>query len=251
MSKVPHIAILDPETGERKWSREGLVPAAELRRDLEQFVRDNPWEVDGGHAGDHTNPGSRQKSYDEMTEEEQMAWVIEASLRDQHDPSGSTSSAEPEPAKPQLKRKASSSKPTTTIDLEDDGDEDFTPGDGDEYDRDADYLVPKSLARNNKKRSSRSAIPVASSDEEAEAVVPEAKRRKILTRNDSPPVSTSSIATSSASVATNTSTAPKIAAEPEPIPIHESEYLPEGTPDCTLQVRIASSLPCTPHAFEL
>jgi hypothetical protein len=279
VSKTPHIAILDPETGERKWFHEGFLSAAEACKELSTFLNNNPWDVENGSIGHHTDPTTLNKRYEEMTEEEQMAWVIEASLREQRDPSqpGSESIQTKEPILSRrsssqvktnhVKRTSSSSlsklKKTAAVVFSDDEssyDSDFiaVSGSGSNSidiigsDSDDEFEVSSNKGKRNHARRTHKIIDLDESDELEEVVRPprpkRAKSQETASRLQSKQSSVAAATTtpspppppsSSSSHVIQSIIAPVDLVEvidPEEEIYEEDDSMPEGKPDCTLQV---------------
>jgi hypothetical protein len=91
VSLFPHIALLDPRTGQLLESWEGFVPAPTLLHELQQFLDNN---------ADFSRPPKSRSRHISMTaadlpEEEQMAAAIAASLQEPSSPPPTSSSPSP------------------------------------------------------------------------------------------------------------------------------------------------------------
>jgi len=160
-----------------------------------------------------------------------MAWVIEASLRDQRDSSASTVAESDSKSKDHPTTSAASMDMNSDEDYEQRSDSDM------DYDSDTKTQPISSLQRNKKRISTtrRSQALEADEEEEQKEVIPEAKRKKLheTTRATPPPLSSSpSLPSSSPSTKEQTWA------------VKEEDYLPQGQPDCTLQVCSPAPFPC-------
>lgn len=255
---MPHIAILDPETGERKWFHNGLISAADIKAQFTKFLEENPIQIEGAGGAAAARKGAAPvKNFDKMTEDEQMAWVIAQSLEGEGDDDNDVQEIVPRPPKRsaskagesarRAKAKRGGSAPTrfdsededsdfdSNSSVGDDSDEDFGGGRGggrDEViiDSDSDDDIPARKERPGKRKTSSRIVHTIDDsdfDDDLEEERPKPKRVK------------SNSAKHTAASAVKPAPAPEPVPEPEPEPIEEEDDdpIPEGDPDCTLQVR--------------
>lgn len=247
------MAILDPETGERKWFHNGLISAADLKTQFNKFLEDNPIQIEGsgGSGGNTSRKNAPGKNFDAMTEDEQMAWVIQQSMNEE----GGEADDEPYERPPkrtastrgEKARRARASKrggAVSAIDSEDD-DSDFDESEeGNSSDFEAINIEddePEVHERPKRRAASRTVVNIDGDSDFEEETQPKPKRAK----------------SNAAAKITAPVSPPKLdpVPEPEPEEEYEDEPNPEAEPDCTLQVRDAtifsnasismpSTLPC-------
>lgn len=170
---------------------------------LRNFLKEHPYDLEGGPTGNFDEIPTSKKRLEDMTEDEQMAFVIAQSLGEESDL--------PVAGAP---KKTRNGRPKRVKPKNDDSDEDFVGAVSDE-ELEERTREKRPRASRNTKESSKPALD-DSEDEE-----PPTKRPKQSEPIPSP-------------------VAPPVAAAPEPIddlPPEEEEEIPEGPPDCTLQVR--------------
>ena len=241
---------MDPETGERKWFHDGLISAAEIKSQFAIFLEENPVDVESvGPVKQTRGKGAKVvKDLDSMTEDEQMAWVIQQSLNEDMEAADDGIGEEEGVAPPRRPKRAGSSgvakKASSNIsnrnrialdDSEDDSD--FEAGAGDDSDEeivindsDSEYGGngdDEPVTRRNvaKRKAAQRVVNLDVSDDEEDRPAPKrAKSTGYKLSSSIEPV-----------------VPPKPAPESEPEPVEEEELddepEPEGTPDCTLQVR--------------
>lgn len=252
VGKLPHIAILDPETGERKWFHDGLISAAEIKKQFSEFLAQNPWSID--HAPPTTAPSrkgssvsnsraKKSKQFEDMTEEEQMEFVIAQSLQDQPGSTQDVSQSDDErggASRSLRKRKSSTSgaglaRQTSTVkrmpsaikNLYDSDEESDYEVEEVSYSSD-EYSPPQEMTKRRSTRLVDLEEDEYEEDEEEDIDIKPTRKRSKLAENVPTPISTPIAA-------------PK---PPTPEPEHiieeeeeDDEPVPEGDPDCTLQVR--------------
>lgn len=183
------------------WFHEGLLSAKEILAEFNKFVIEHPIDLEGAPKHHHTDIPLASKKMDDLTEEEQMALVIEQSLKEQN------GSAPPSRAPSVLP----SSKPSIIYDSDSDSENfDADSDKGGTSDQEEESLSRKrSFSERTPlpSRSSSSATPVIPNQSEE----PAPKRSKLQETE------------------VNESEALQIEEE------EEAEVF-EGPPDCTLQV---------------
>lgn len=169
---------------------------------LRNFLKEHPHDLESGPTATLDMPTAK-KRLEDMTEDEQMAFVIAQSLGEEGElPVGSA----PKQARNGRSKRG---KPKN-----DDSDEDFVDIVSDEEPEERTREKRPRAARNTKETSKPTL-------DDSEDEMPPAKRAKHSEPIPSP-------------------AAPPVAAATEPVdelPPEEEEEIPEGPPDCTLQVR--------------
>jgi hypothetical protein len=214
VNKTPHIAILDPETGERMWFHEGLLNSVEMCKQLASFLKEHPWDLEGAPDSHFDDIPTSKKRFEDMTEDEQMAMVIAASLDD----APPSEDEEPAPAKKRQGAKRTAQVSHKKIDISD-SDEDFVVLD----DSDSDKKVKRGKRSRVARNTASNTDLVELSDSSDEWTEKPEKKRAILSEPSSTPTPASK------------------PVEPEIIddlpPMEDPETL-SGPPDCTLQIRL-------------
>lgn len=228
------MAILDPETGERKWFHNGLISAADIKIQFGTFLQENPIQIEAG--GGKKRNGAPAKDLDSMTEDEQMAWVMQQSMNEE----GGEDGDEPYTRPPkrtastagEKARRSRATKRGSAISAHDseDEDSDFDSRDSEGSTFEAinieDDDEPEVRERPKRRAASKAVVNLDDDSDSDEELIPRPKRVKMTPAKVTAPISP-----------------PKPEPVPEPEPEPEEEYEdepnPEGEPDCTLQVRFS------------
>jgi hypothetical protein len=192
--------------------QEGFIGAEEAKVALNTFLKDHPFDMDNSapkhHHSSTSSAGSnnkRQKSFDEMTEEEQMAMVIEQSLKEQMCDASGSSQTTPAPSAPSHRATKLKSR-----NRDDSSDSDFVP-------------EIEERSRSPPKRRGSNLDEDSDSESQSTLITTRPKRAKLSENTET----------------AESSLAPAEASKEEDIDWTDNTPIPDSPPDCTLQVRHA------------